>query len=182
MGVPQTRHRVFFIAVRNDIDFDLQSLDMSFNYEPITFGEIKDGTGEELNPDTIMYHWLCKANEEDKRLGDTLVRLGEKEKFFNERICWEHNIVQTVASGGGMYRGTEKTRVSCEDIINASTFPQDYDFLNKTRASVQYICGMSVPPIMIKRIVTRLIESGVFNMTQRNIKRGTDKFESIKFV
>ena len=27
---------------------------------------------------------------------------------------------------------------------------------------VNYICGMSVPPIMIKRIVTRLIESGVF--------------------
>ena len=26
---------------------------------------------------------------------------------------------------------------------------------------VEYICGMSVPPIMIKRIVQRLIESGV---------------------
>lgn len=65
--------------------------------------------------------------------------------------------------GGGMYRGTEKTRVSCEDIINAQTFPQDYDFVDRTRRNVQYICGMSVPPIMIKRIVTRLIESGLYN-------------------
>jgi DNA (cytosine-5)-methyltransferase 1 len=163
MGVPQTRHRVFFVAVRNDIDFDLLNLDMSFNYEPVYFAEIKDGVGECLNKKTVMYEWLCKAKECDKRLGDTIVRHGEKEKFFNERICWEHNIVQTVASSGGMYRGTDKTRVSCEDIINAQTFPQDYDFINRTRANVQYICGMSVPPIMIKRIVTRLIESGIFD-------------------
>lgn len=30
-------------------------------------------------------------------------------------------------------------------------------------ASVQYICGMSVPPVMIKRIVGRLIKSGLFD-------------------
>ena len=29
------------------------------------------------------------------------------------------------------------------------TFPQDYNFLNQ---SVQYVCGMSVPPIMMKKI------------------------------
>lgn len=164
MGVPQTRHRVIFIAVRNDMNYDFDNLDMSFNYKPITYGEIKDGVGDSLGEDTVMYKWLCKAEECDKRLSDTLIRLGEKEKFFNERICWEHNVVQTVASHGGMYRGTEKTRVSCEDIINASTFPQDYDFINRTRNNVQYICGMSVPPIMMKRIVTRLIESGVFDI------------------
>ena len=163
MGVPQTRHRVFFVAVRNDLNIDPSELNMGFNYLPITYGEIKDGIGAELNTDTTIYRWLCKANKEDKRLEDTLIRHGEKSKFFNERICWEHNIVQTVASNGGMYRGTEKTRVSCEDIINAQTFPQDYDFIYRTRANVQYICGMSVPPIMIKRIVTRLIESGVFD-------------------
>lgn len=168
MGIPQTRHRVFFIAIRNDINIDVNKIDLSFNYEPILFGEIKEGTGEPLNPETVIYKWLCKSNENDKRVGDTLLRLGEKEKFFNERICWEHNIMQTVASHGGMYRGTEKTRVSCEDIINAQTFPQDYDFINRTRGNVQYICGMSVPPLMIKRIVTRLIESGVFNATVIN--------------
>lgn len=163
MGIPQTRHRVFFVALREDVDFDLERMDMSFNYEPILFGDIKSGVGDKLNEDSVMYNVLCKSEPCDKRLGDTLVRLGEKEKFFNERICWEHNIVQTVAAGGGMYRGTERTRVSCEDIINASTFPQDYNFIHRTRNNVQYICGMSVPPVMIKRIVTRLIENGIFS-------------------
>ncbi len=162
MGVPQTRHRVFFIAVRNDIEFDLDGLDMTFNYEPITYGEIKQGVGEPLNKQTVVYDWLLKSNKADKRLGDTVMRYGLPEKLFNERIFWEHNIVQTIASSGGMYRGKEKTRVSCEDIINAQTFPQDYNFIDRCCKNVQYLWGMSVPPIMIKRIVTRLIEAGLF--------------------
>lgn len=166
MGVPQTRHRVFFVGIRSDIDFDFDKVDMSFYYEPILYGEIKDGVGEEFNKNSVIYNWLLKSNEDDKRVGDTLVRFGLPEKFFNERIFWEHNIVQTVASAGGMYRGKEKTRVSCEDIINAQTFPQDYDFIERNRKNVQYICGMSVPPIMIKRIVTRLIESGLFEVSK----------------
>lgn len=46
-------------------------------------------------------------------------------------------------------------------IIHGQTFPEDYDFVNKTYRNVGYICGMSVPPVMIKRIVQRLIERGV---------------------
>ena len=92
-----------------------------------------------------------------------LFKKGEKEKLFNHRICWEDRIMQTVASGGEMLRGLEKTRVSVEDVISASTFPRDYDFPERTLSNVKYICGMSVPPIMIKRIVNRLIESGVFD-------------------
>jgi DNA (cytosine-5)-methyltransferase 1 len=59
-------------------------------------------------------------------------------------------------------RGTDKQWISIEDIIHGQTFPEDYDFVNKTYRNVGYICGMSVPPVMIKRIVQRLIESEVF--------------------
>lgn len=162
MGVPQTRHRVIFVAVRNDIDFNLEFLDMSFDYVPILYGEIKAGNGEKMNEQTAMFKLLCKANESDKRISNVLIRHGEKEKHFTDRICWERNMMQTIGSSGKLYRGTEKTYVSVEDIINASTFPQDYDFINRTRHNAQYICGMSVPPIMMKRVVTRLIESGIF--------------------
>jgi hypothetical protein len=44
------------------------------------------------------------------------------------------------------------------------TMANDYPF---GKESVEYICGMSVPPIMIKRIVTRLIESGLFDYKLR---------------
>lgn len=163
MGVPQTRHRVFFVAVRNDIDFDIDMVDMSFNYEPVLFGEIKDGTCAKMNEETVLYKILLKATEQDKNLGETLVRIGERKKFFGEQVWWENNISPTVKCNGGIYRGTEKTRVSCEDIINAQTFPPDYDFINRTIRNVQYVCGMSVPPVMTKRVVTKLIESGLYN-------------------
>lgn len=48
MGIPQKRHRVFFIAHRYDVDYDPEDLDMAFNYEPVTYGEIKDGTAAPL--------------------------------------------------------------------------------------------------------------------------------------
>ena len=39
MGIPQKRHRVFFVATR--LDLDLDKLNMTFNYKPIPFGQIK---------------------------------------------------------------------------------------------------------------------------------------------
>ena len=47
MGIPQTRHRVFFIAIRNDLNIDPGSFDMSFNYAPIPYINIKEGDGIE---------------------------------------------------------------------------------------------------------------------------------------
>ena len=163
MGVPQTRHRVVFVAIRNDIQIDIEKINMSFNYEPIPYGEIKSGEGEKLNENTVIYQWLQKAGPADKRISDTIVRHGEKEKLFNHRICWPHRVMQTIAGAGEVLRGEEKTRVSINDILSSQTFPQDYKLKKYTYRQARYICGMSVPPLMIKRVVDRLIESGVFN-------------------
>ena len=162
MGVPQTRHRVFFIALRKDVNFDLTRLDMSFNYEPITYGEIKEGEGLPLNEDTQYYQMLCKATPEDLRISDIFVRLGQKEKCFGAKIAWDHNVLQTITANLAYFRGAEKEKISTLDIIHSQTFPEDYNFMSESWNDVAYICGMSVPPVMIKRIVQRLIESEVF--------------------
>jgi DNA (cytosine-5)-methyltransferase 1 len=86
-----------------------------------------------------------------------------KEKCFSSKIAWEDNVLQTLTAKLDYSRGLEKEKISEMDIIHAQTFPIDYDFGNYTYTNISYICGMSVPPIMIKRVVTRLIESGVFN-------------------
>ena len=162
MGIPQTRHRVFFIALRKDVPFDLAKLDMVFNYEPVPYGVIKTGEGTPVNPETQVYKTLCLATPADQRLSDVFVRLGQKEKCFGAKIAWEHNVLQTLTANLDYFRGVEKERISIEDIVHAQTFPEDYDFVTNTFGNVSYICGMSVPPVMIKRIVTRLIENGVF--------------------
>lgn len=174
MGVPQTRHRVFFVACRVDLEIDPSWLDMSFNYELIPFGMVKEGTGKEVNKGTEMWKWLERIQPQDKRLADAIVREGLPEKLFNNKVLQDGNVAQTVGAAADFFRGTEKTYVSPEDLRNIQTFPADYDFGQFSMRNVKYICGMSVPPVMMKRVVTRLIEQGVFDYKQEenNVRKG----------
>ena len=158
MGVPQTRHRVFFVATRLDFDFD--DLDMNFNYEAITYGEIKEGIG--INITEKPKKLLDEYKSGEKTLEKAHERLYGKSYWFTHSVCEDNEIVSTISAGHAqMYRFSDKNKLSWEDYRNAQTFPRDYDF--GSTSQVSYICGMSVPPIMIKRIVTRLIESGIFD-------------------
>lgn len=74
-------------------------------------------------------------------------------------IVWDDDICCTITGKASIMSPITKARISNMDIVHCQTFPEDYDFANQPCG---YICGMSVPPIMIKRIVTRLIEQGVF--------------------
>ena len=141
-------------------------IDLSFNYEPITYGEIREGKGRPINKDTQTYEMLLKATPDDLRIADVFVRLGMKEKCFGAKIAWNDKVLQTLTAKLDYSRGVEKERITEKDIIHAQTFPEDYDFMSNSWHDVAYICGMSVPPIMIKRIVTKLIGMGVFNVTK----------------
>lgn len=160
MGVPQKRHRVFFIAVRNDIPFDFDDLNLCFNYEPITYGEIKSG------PERIAKGQISDAVKQAKlfeSVGDAMWRLYKKKSAFTHRIAREKEVMPTQIAGH-MDMWTEKgNHPSIQDVIHAQTFPIDYNFEGGGYSKVLYVCGMSVPPIMIKRIVERLIATGVFN-------------------
>ena len=168
MGIPQTRHRVFFIALRDDVDFDLHTLDMSFNYEPITYGMIKSKKGDEFSERAKagkLYNLLLQAEPHDKTICDVVVRNGGKPTAFQEKIIHDDDVCVTIRASHSFnaYRWPEMTKTTVQDVINAQTFPQDFDFCRTGKSHISYVCGMSVPPVMIKRIVQRLIESGVFS-------------------
>lgn len=169
MGVPQKRHRVFFVAIRDDVDFNLRKIDMAFNYLPITYGEIKEGIGKELTENIMTVFEQLKYGEKDLVSAWNRVHNPgnpEKRMWFNSIVSYDDEVIQTISGDhGSMFDFTEKAKVSDKSIANACTFPQDYDFDGQR---IPYICGMAVPPIMIKRIVTRLIESGVFDYREEN--------------
>ena len=161
MGVPQTRHRVFFVALRGDVDFNLGHLDMSFDYEPIYFKDIKSQQGVPIQGET--YHDLFRYFVDgDESLAEANIRRKNKRSFFNNKWIYDDKVVPTLTAKRVNIRADKKCWMSNNDIVSVSTFPCDYDFLNGKNSFVHYICGMSVPPVMIKRIVQRLIESGVF--------------------
>ena len=155
MGVPQKRHRVFFIATK-DLSFNYNNLDMNFNYEPILYKDIKDGVNK-LNDDTVIKKLLLLADKNDKSLQTVSERNGTGSKLFNKLIVHRTDILPTVTahsiSARDLLDYDEKQGISGQTIINASSFPTDYNFDD---SRVDYVCGMSVPPLMIKRIVNRM--------------------------
>ena len=167
MGVPQTRHRVFFIALREDVEFDLYNLDMTFSYEPVTFGEVRSTTGKPMNTDSQQYKMLCLAKTSDKCIADVLERELGKSSCFSDMIVWDDDICCTITVKANIMSPISKARISNMDIVHCQTFPEDYDFANQPCG---YICGMSVPPIMIKRIMQRLIEKGLFDYKLKSKK------------
>lgn len=166
MGVPQTRHRVFFVATR--LDFDLEKVDMYFDYKPITFGEIRSEHGKDIK-EGLIKELANKSYYGDKDLSDPSGREYNKpNNNFNYNLVYDDRVCNTVTAKVTNIRFYDKTFMSGEDCINAQTFPQDYDFINNSVANITYICGMSVPPLMIKRLVERLIDAGLFDYKIKN--------------
>ena len=160
MGIPQTRHRVFFVACRNDLNLDPKNFDMTFNYEPVTLREIRDGKpGHPIKQGTQQWEMLNKAKPGHKCIADVLVSEGQKPRCFNDCICWPDEVPPTLPAKGNTMDGEMKCRLNAVTASHSQTFPEDYDFCGKTHF---YILGMSVPPVMMKRIVQRLIQEGVF--------------------
>ena len=135
-------------------------LDMSFNYAQIPYTEIERG------PHKIKEGKKSQIAKMTKQGDVNLLRASRefdgKNNFFGERVQRKNETLWTITAGGSdIWVENLGYCINDLEIISASTFPQDYDFGNQ---KAKYICGMSAPPIMIKRIVTRLIEEGIFDV------------------
>lgn len=155
MGVPQKRHRVFFVAFRNDFAIDPRSFDMSFNYEEIKYREFK--TEQEKASNGKMAQAIRQRLPGEK-VEDVMYRLYGVRSGITHRIVAPNEVYPTQTAGHADIWTEDGNHPSDMDVIHAQTFPEDYDF---GTAKVEYVCGMSVPPVMIKRIVQRMLESGV---------------------
>ena len=108
---------------------------------------------------------LNNVQHKDFRLSDIKQRVDGDCVGFTDLIVWKDKILPTITANGKIFNANDKKHVSDEELIRGQTFPSDYDFGTE---KVRYICGMSVPPIMIKRIVGRLIESGIFKEVEND--------------
>lgn len=147
MGVPQKRERIFFISYRKDLEYP--KLKLSFNEKPICFGEYRSSIGIPIDPKSDSARLLSKRTKKDKKLADIKLRLGEKYSRFNAQIVQDNMVCPTITSGGEFYRGYDGKKFTAMDYILSQTFPIDYNFKDKTP---HFVCGMSVPPIMMARI------------------------------
>nr|WP_314465912.1 DNA (cytosine-5-)-methyltransferase [uncultured Clostridium sp.] len=149
MGVPQRRERVFFIGHRKELPYS--KLNLYFNKRPIRFGEIRSLAGEPVTKET--YQLLKHKTPTDRNLADINNRLFNKQSRFNAAVVWDSIIAPTITANGEFLRAVDDLKFSDMDFINCQSFPVDYDF---NTSSVQYVCGMSVPPLMMKEIAIQV--------------------------
>ncbi|OMC67690.1 DNA (cytosine-5-)-methyltransferase [Paenibacillus odorifer] len=151
MGVPQKRERLFFIASREDQDFPL--LQLEFNEPPILYGDIRSGEGSPINPDSKTYTRWHKRRPPDLSMGHVTEREEGKMSNFNTILLKDQKVANTLASSSVFLRTDKPQHISDMDAIHMQTFPADYDFMD---ANVQYVCGMSVPPLMMESIAEQI--------------------------
>lgn len=164
MGVPQRRERVFFVCLRKDLAepflrtvslFEtLPFIDMEFDEDPILFGEFADYKGKEIGGEKLRYYWENRIPEDDG-MGDTTLRIKGKESNFNHRYDKEDEVCHTLTARDACCCYAQPRWHSVSDVLHISTFPQDYDFKGQ---NASYICGMSVPPVMMAQIASRVYE------------------------
>ena len=165
MGVPQRRERVFFVCLRKDLAqpflvakslFEkVPGINMEFNEPPILFGEVADFKGREAKSKVIRLLWENRQPG-DINQGNANERLYGKGSNFNQTYVYTDRICPTLASKESCLIHFEQPRfLSASEVCNISSFPQDYDFAEQPP---HYVCGMSVPPVMMANIAARIWE------------------------
>ena len=160
MDVPQVRERIFFIA--NNQNFPKLKLD--FHHKLIPFGKVRSEKGKPIIGEKVRYY-LEHMEPSDNALSDITRRLYGKHRCFNDRIDQDHRVASTLTASGVQIRGYDKTKCSDWDIINVSTFPQDYDFMG---IPPKHPCGMSVPPNMMANIAREIWEQWLKNFDKND--------------
>ena len=164
MGVPQMRNRVFFVCIRHDLGANFLKVSDLFNVEPhinmdfnepeIYYGEFADYEGKPYGK--RMKEMFDNRKEGDIDMAAAYLKLTGKRGFFNQNYLYENKVCNTLtAHVDSTIPFKSPVYLSTSEVCNISTFPQDYDFCG---FSPHYICGMSVPPVMMAQVATRVYE------------------------
>lgn len=75
--------------------------------------------------------------------------------FFNEVFVKENEVVPTIRAKAELPLFSKPILMSNTEIIKSSSFPLDYNF---GKENVCYVCGMSVPPIMMAHVANNIYQ------------------------
>lgn len=159
-GVPQSRERVFFCAVRDDIE--APPLQLAPKHRWITAGEaladLKDLTLEEREQTALSDHmaFWWRRTKPGNHIGTAKAASGLKPTGFSHYKVAANRPCNTIASGGGYFHWSEPRLLTFREIKRLGSFPEDYQ-ARSSRLGL-YLVGMSVPPRLTRTIADAVIE------------------------
>lgn len=164
MGVPQRRERVFFVCLRKDLIDYVPCVSNLFDVTPYINLDFREpriscyAAGLTLGDPITTPCYV----EDYKRL-----QRGEEKKYQQCALVQYNDVHPTLLAS---YRDKASPMpawdmkwLSREDICKISSFPVDYDFGTQ---KPHYVCGMSVPPLMIAQIATQVYEQWLTKINQ----------------
>ena len=177
-GIPQTRHRVIIVGIRDDLDVEYHVPDPSI-YKDC---DISSGTALSNIPEDAPNNDSRKLSEKvirrlsyinpgenvwqaEERLGDDFpdeLRINTKTKIsqiYRKLDPTKPAYTVTAAGGGGtyMYHWTDRELTNRER-ARIQTFPDNYEFVGKYN-SVRKQIGMAVPCKLSEIVITAILNS-----------------------
>jgi len=160
-GVPQKRERVFFCAVRNDID--VPPLKLAPTHRWISAGEatsdVQDLTADEEKDSapTSGRKELYPGTKQGASMADECLRIKGKGNFFTTTRLHPNRPSHTLTSEENVaYHWNECRKLTFREFKRLGSFPDDYHA--KTDKIGKYMIGMSVPPKMTEQVARAVCE------------------------
>ena len=177
-GVPQTRHRVIIVGIRNDLPVEYKVPDPAMYAEcdvssrtalagiPVTS---TNNEVRKLTKDVVRRLSYIRPGENiwqaEERLGDEFpkeLRINTKTKISQiyRKLDPDKPAYTVTAAGGGgtfMYHWTDRELTNRER-ARIQTFPDDYEFVGNY-SSVRKQIGMAVPCKLSEIVITAVLNS-----------------------
>ncbi len=161
-GVPQKRERVFFVAVRNDID--VPPLKLAPTHRWISAGEATSDVQvltadekEDTAPAGMDLKWWHKTEKGDgSGYATATTRETGKRTGFNTIRLDDRLPANTLTAGDSLRHWDECRKLTYREWKRLGSFPDDYQA--KTDKIGKYMIGMSVPPKMTEQVARAVID------------------------
>ena len=154
-GVPQRRERVFFCAIRNDLE--APPLKLAPKHRWISAGEatsdlceLTDGEIAETSPDQSAQRYWADTKQGDTFEAAYFKKTG-KSAFYNHVRISSREPCSTLSSQAHCYTHYDQCRkLTFREWKRLGSFPDDYHA--QTDKLGKYMIGMSVPPKMTEQV------------------------------
>lgn len=156
-GVPQKRERVFFCAIRDDID--APPLVLKPKHRWISAGEATEDV-QDQSTNGLLLSAQTKKLWDNTKCGDTIAEgslkvTGKRSRFNEYKLDGTTPANALSAQYSNFYHWAEPRRLTYREWKRLGSFPDDYQA--KTDKIGKYMIGMSVPPKMTEAVSRAVI-------------------------